>query len=66
MRPSVPLPTGTEICAPVFFATWPRTRPSVESIATQRAVFSPRCCATSTVRLSGSLEMPAFESVSAV
>ena len=30
----------------------PRTRPSVESIAMQRAVFSPRCCETSTTRLS--------------
>ena len=31
-------------------AGWPRTRPSVLSIATQRTVFSPRCCATSRTR----------------
>jgi hypothetical protein len=26
-------PTGTLICAPVFVTSWPRVRPSVESIA---------------------------------
>ena len=34
---------GIEIGEPVFFTVAPRTRPSVESIATQRTVFSPRC-----------------------
>jgi hypothetical protein len=29
---------------------WPRTRPSVESMAMVRTVFSPRCCATSRCR----------------
>ena len=29
MRPRTPLPTGTEIGAPVFFTAWPRRRPSV-------------------------------------
>ena len=47
MRPSVPSPTGTVIGAPVSFTFWPRTRPSVTSIATVRTVDSPRCCATS-------------------
>ena len=47
MRPSVPSPTGTEMALPVSFTCWPRTRPSVASIATVRTVDSPRCCATS-------------------
>ncbi len=66
MRPSVALPTGTMMGLPVFFTGMPRERPSVVSIATQRTVFSPRCCATSTVRLSGSFEMAVFDTVSAV
>ena len=33
MRPSVPGPTGTVIGAPVSRTVWPRTRPSVESMA---------------------------------
>ena len=66
MRPSTSLPTGTEIGPPVFFTCWPRTRPSVESMAMQRAVFSPRCCATSMVRLSDLSEIPGFETVRAV
>jgi hypothetical protein len=47
MRPSVPGPTGTRIGAPVSVTAWPRTRPSVVSMAMQRTVFSPRCWATS-------------------
>src|SRR5205085_1894849 len=47
MRPSVPSPTGTEMACPVSNTSWPRTRPSVESIAIVRTVDSPRCCATS-------------------
>jgi len=51
---------------PVFLTGWPRIRPSVASIAMQRAVFSPRCWATSMVRLSAWSEMLGFESVRAV
>src|SRR5687768_8036487 len=47
MRPSVPAPPGTEMPAPVSTTSWPRTRPSVMSMAMQRTVRSPRCCATS-------------------
>ena len=50
MRPSVSMPTGTVIGAPVSETAWPRTRPSVESMAMVRTVFSPRCCATSRTR----------------
>src|SRR4051794_38549850 len=50
MRPSVPSPTGTAIGWPVSFTSWPRTRPSVTSIAIVRTVDSPRCCATSSTR----------------
>src|SRR5258706_149213 len=50
MRPSVPTPTGTRIGAPVSLTSWPRTRPSVVSIAMVRTVDSPRCCATSSTR----------------
>ena len=52
MRPRVALPTGTWMGAPVFFTGVPRARPSVESMEMQRTMFSPRCCATSMVRLS--------------
>src|SRR6185503_12131982 len=47
MRPRVPAPTGTEIAWPVSVTSWPRTRPSVVSMAMVRTVDSPRCCATS-------------------
>src|SRR5262245_56909744 len=47
MRPSVPSPTGTAIGWPVSVTSWPRTRPSLMSIATVRTVDSPRCWATS-------------------
>ena len=47
MRPSVPSPTGTAIGLPVSVTAWPRTRPSVVSIAMVRTVDSPRCWATS-------------------
>jgi hypothetical protein len=47
MRPSVPSPTGTEIGLPVSLTSWPRTRPSVVSMAMVRTELSPRCCATS-------------------
>src|SRR6187401_257592 len=50
MRPSNPGPTGTAIGSPVSVTSWPRTRPSDESIATVRTVDSPRCCATSSTR----------------
>src|SRR5690348_3039507 len=50
MRPSVPSPTGTAIGWPVSVTCWPRTRPSVASIAMVRTVDSPRCCATSRTR----------------
>src|SRR5215470_14634928 len=50
MRPSVPSPTGTVIGPPLSVTSWPRTSPSVESIATVRTVDSPRCCATSSTR----------------
>ena len=43
MRPRTSGPTGIEIGPLVFFTGWPRTRPSVVSIATQRTIFSPRC-----------------------
>src|SRR3954470_10489549 len=66
MRPSVALPTGTWMGAPVLVTGTPRARPSVVSMAMQRTVFSPRCCATSMTRLSGSLEMVALLSLSAV
>src|SRR3569623_788896 len=50
MRPSVPAPTGTAIGWPVSVTSWPRTRPSVTSIAIVRTVDSPRCWATSSTR----------------
>ncbi len=50
MRPSVPSPTGTEMASPVSVTSWPRVRPSDESIAIVRTMFSPRCWATSRIR----------------
>src|SRR5580698_9625864 len=50
MRPSVPAPTGTLIGWPVSDTSWPRTRPSVVSMAMVRTVDSPRCWATSSTR----------------
>src|SRR5579872_1929925 len=50
MRPSVPAPTGTLIGAPVSATSWPRTSPSVASMAIVRTVDSPRCWATSSTR----------------
>ena len=50
MRPSVPLPTGTEIGAPVEFTFMPRRRPSEEPSAMVRTTPSPSCCSTSKVR----------------
>jgi len=66
IRPSTSLPTGTEMGAPRFFTCIPRVRPSVESMATQRAVFSPRCAATSMTRLSWRASMPGLVSERAV
>ena len=43
MRPRVAGPTGTMIGWPRSATAWPRTRPSVESMAMVRTVFSPRC-----------------------
>src|SRR5262245_33321871 len=50
MRPSVSSPTGTAMAAPVSVTSWPRTNPSVESMATVRTVFSPKCWATSSTK----------------
>src|SRR6202046_671568 len=50
MRPSVPAPTGTLIGWPVSDTSWPRTRPSLISMAMVRTVDSPRCWATSSTR----------------
>ena len=47
MRPSVSGPTGTVIGPPVSTTSWPRTMPSVLSMAMQRTVRSPSSCATS-------------------
>jgi hypothetical protein len=41
-RPSVPMPTGTEMGPPVSVAFMPRTMPSVGNMLTQRTRFSPR------------------------
>jgi hypothetical protein len=49
MRPSVSLPTGIVIGAPVSATVMPRVRPSVEAIAIVLTWLSPRCCATSSV-----------------
>ena len=49
MRPSVTLPTGTVIGAPVSITSVPRDRPSVVSMATARTRSSPRCCWTSQI-----------------
>ena len=49
-RPSVCLPTGTVIGAPVSITSMPRGMPSVASIATARTRSSPRCCCTSAIR----------------
>ena len=38
MRPSVPAPTGTLIGWPVSVTSWPRTRPSLVSMAMVRTV----------------------------
>ncbi len=50
MRPSVAVPTGTEIAAPVLLTVMPRRRPSDEPIAMVRTTPSPSCCCTSKVR----------------
>ncbi len=60
IRPSVAGPTGTVIGPPVSATSWPRTRPSVVSMAMVRTVFSPRCWATSSTRRKGA---PVFWSV---
>ncbi len=66
MRPSVPLPTGTEIGAPVPRTFMPRLRPSEEPSAMQRTMPSPSCCSTSKVRpFSAKLFGPASSSTSA-
>ena len=51
---------------PVSVTGRPRTSPSVESMAMVRTVCSPRCCATSSTKLSGSSLMAEFETVSAL
>src|SRR6202045_2369390 len=50
MRPGGPAPTGTLIGWPVSDTSWPRTRPSLVSMAMVRTVDSPRCWATSSTR----------------
>mmetsp|Transcript_29261 Transcript_29261/g.93797 ORF Transcript_29261/g.93797 Transcript_29261/m.93797 type:complete len:206 (-) Transcript_29261:160-777(-) len=55
IRPRAAGPTGTMIGLPVSSHSWPRTRPSVASMAMVRTVFSPRCCATSSTRRGSSL-----------
>src|SRR5690606_37316850 len=50
IRPSVPLPTGTEIGAPVDETSIPRRSPSLEPMAMVRTTPSPSCCWTSKVR----------------
>src|SRR6188474_2701901 len=61
MRPRHSSPTGTEIGSPVSVTSWPRTKPSEESIAMVRTVDSPRCWATSsTSRLPWFLVSSAF------
>lgn len=45
MRPRVSRPTGTLIGSPVSTTRCPRVRPSVASMAMQRTVWSPTCCA---------------------
>mmetsp|Transcript_26105 Transcript_26105/g.84505 ORF Transcript_26105/g.84505 Transcript_26105/m.84505 type:complete len:219 (+) Transcript_26105:1130-1786(+) len=47
IRPRHSGPTSIEIGAPVSSISWPRTNPSVASMAIVRTVFSPKCCATS-------------------
>src|SRR5689334_3981403 len=49
MRPSVAVPTGTLMPAPVFVAIRLRLRPSVEPSAIVRTMPSPSCCCTSSV-----------------
>src|SRR3954462_13197330 len=50
MRPRQAGPTGTVMGLPVSKTSWPRTRPSVVSMAMARTAFSPRCWATSNTR----------------
>mmetsp|Transcript_5807 Transcript_5807/g.9755 ORF Transcript_5807/g.9755 Transcript_5807/m.9755 type:complete len:234 (-) Transcript_5807:276-977(-) len=50
MRPRVFSPTGMAIGLSVSSTTWPRTRPSVASMAMVRTVLSPKCWATSSTR----------------
>src|SRR6266581_1514834 len=54
-RPRVAGPTGTMMGPPVSVAFIPRTMPSVGSMETQRARFSPMCCSTSAIT---SMAMP--------
>src|ERR1700756_4374364 len=61
MRPSVSGPTGTVMGPPVSTTSWPRTMPSVLSMAMQRTVRSPSSCATSSTNVcSASLVCSAF------
>src|ERR1700761_460550 len=55
MRPRVSGPTGTVIGAPVSTTSWPRTMPSVLSMAMQRTVRSPSSWATSSTRVRSSI-----------
>src|SRR3954462_8281120 len=50
MRPRQAGPTGTVMGLPVSKTSWPRTRPSVVSMAMARTAFSPKCWATSNTR----------------
>ena len=51
MRPSIFVPTGTEIALPVFATVKPRRKPSDVPIAIVRTTPSPSCCCTSSVKL---------------
>ncbi len=44
MRPSVLVPTGTEIGLPLLATSMPRLMPSVLPMAMQRTTPSPSCC----------------------
>merc|ERR1719348_1035228 len=56
IRPKVSSPTGILMGEPVSTTDWPRTRPSVPSMAIVLTVFSPKCWATSSTSLGDLLE----------
>ena len=62
-RPSVAVPTGIEIGAPVSTTFMPRRMPSVAFIATVRTRFSPRCCSTSAMTSIASPASPGLDMI---